>query len=189
MPCTAIGIIKGQKGDKGDKGDTGDKGDKGDKGDTGATGAAGVDGTTDTPSQVLSKIKNVDGSNSGLDADLLDGYDSSYFAKAEDVAASIAVKQVPVDSLHSLFRLFKSGNTVSLLIEPWEVNRDDTNTYTKTGLTIPVEYRPAYMVYIANVLPNDVRVRVKTDGSIEFFRANGAVKQFCGNATWIVQGE
>lgn len=33
-------------------------------------------------SSILTKLKNVDGSGSGLDADLLDGHDSSYFATA-----------------------------------------------------------------------------------------------------------
>jgi hypothetical protein len=41
-----------------------------------------VDITTYTSSDVLTKIKTVDGSGSGLDADLLDGKDSSYFQVA-----------------------------------------------------------------------------------------------------------
>ena len=81
MPCAPIGIIKGQKGNKGDKGDRGEQGVQG------PAGQNGVNGTTDTPSQVLSKLKNVDGPSSGLDADLLDGYDSSYFATSELVSS------------------------------------------------------------------------------------------------------
>ena len=35
---------------------------------------------TDTPAQILAKLVTVDGTGSGLDADLLDGHDSVYFA-------------------------------------------------------------------------------------------------------------
>jgi hypothetical protein len=41
----------------------------------------GADGSPDTPSQVLSKLTEVDGSGSRLDADLLDGRDSVQFAR------------------------------------------------------------------------------------------------------------
>ena len=183
MPCQAIGIIKGVKGDTGQKGE---KGDRGEQGIQGPAGQNGTNGTTDTPSMVLSKIKNVDGVNSGLDADLLDGHDSSYFAKAEDLPNLIAVEHTQA---HSKFQIYKSGNVVALVVEPWEVNNETTNAYVKTNLTVPPGYAPAFNVYIGNVLPNDIRMRVKTDGSIEFWRTSGAAKQFCGSATWIVPGE
>ena len=85
---------------KGDKGDTGESGAdgksayeialdngfvgsqsewlaslKGEKGDTGAS--AGI-----TANEILSTLINVDGEDSGLDADLLDGHNSDYFATA-----------------------------------------------------------------------------------------------------------
>lgn len=53
---------------------------KGDKGDTGASGA------NITASEVLTKLKTVDGQNSGLDADMLDGHDTTYFATATQLA-------------------------------------------------------------------------------------------------------
>ena len=186
MPCAIIGNIKGVKGDTGEKGDKGDKGDQGEQGIQGPAGRNGIDGTTDTPSQVLSKIKNVDGSDSGLDADLLDGHDSSYFAKADDLPNLIAVEE---PYMHSLFKISKSGNIVVLTVEPWTVNKDDVGGYTGTGLSVPPGYAPAFTVYISNVLPNDVRLRVKTDGSVEFWRTEGAGKQFCGTASWTVPGE
>jgi len=40
--------------------------------------------STYTATDVLNKIKTVDGANSGLDADLLDGYDSSVFIQKTD---------------------------------------------------------------------------------------------------------
>ena len=47
------------------------------------------DSSTDTHqySPLITEIKNVDGSGSGLDADLLDGYDSSYFATDADLSS------------------------------------------------------------------------------------------------------
>ncbi len=53
---------------------------KGDKGDTGASGA------NITAAEVLTKLKTVDGQNSGLDADMLDGHDTTYFATATQLA-------------------------------------------------------------------------------------------------------
>jgi uncharacterized protein YdeI (BOF family) len=42
------------------------------------TGGGG--GTADTPAEILAKLVGVDGAGSNLDADLLDGFDSAYFA-------------------------------------------------------------------------------------------------------------
>ncbi|WP_025727700.1 tail fiber protein [Heyndrickxia ginsengihumi] len=44
--------------------------------------------TSYTASDVLAKLKTVDGSGSGLDADLLDGHDSNYFLPASAYSAS-----------------------------------------------------------------------------------------------------
>jgi len=52
-------------------------------GPKGATGPAGKDGSSDTPKQVLSKLQDVDGAGSGLDADTVDGQSSESFAKAD----------------------------------------------------------------------------------------------------------
>ena len=62
-------------------GPQGSTGSTGARGATGATGATGPQGSADTNAQVLAKIKAVDGSGSGLDADLLDGLSSSQFTK------------------------------------------------------------------------------------------------------------
>ncbi len=94
---------RGQRGPRGDRGDTGPRGANGANGPAGANGAtgpagptgaigpigpigptgptgpAGTSGSPDTPAQVLAKLLQVDGSGSGLDADLLDGQDSSSF--------------------------------------------------------------------------------------------------------------
>ncbi len=46
--------------------------------------------STDTPEEVLAKLITVDGAGSGLDADLLDGNDSTYFATAAALSANNA---------------------------------------------------------------------------------------------------
>ena len=66
---------------KGDTGSTGPQGPTGSTGATGPQGPAGADGSPDTAAQVLAKLVTVDGSGSGLDADLLDGSHASAFAK------------------------------------------------------------------------------------------------------------
>jgi hypothetical protein len=55
-------------------------------GPQGAPGEPGEDGSPDTPAQVLSKVRTVDGAGSGLDADLLDGQQGSAFVADGDSA-------------------------------------------------------------------------------------------------------
>ena len=81
-PTGPIGAT-GPKGDTGATGPTGPQGPAGPVGPTGATGPqgpAGADGSPDTATQVRAKLVTVDGSGSGIDADLLDGSHASAFA-------------------------------------------------------------------------------------------------------------
>ena len=80
----------GATGPVGPEGATGPAGPTGARGLTGATGAtgpvgpqgpAGANGSPDTATQVRDKLKTVDGSGSGIDADLLDGSHASSFAR------------------------------------------------------------------------------------------------------------
>jgi Collagen triple helix repeat (20 copies) len=64
----------GPSGATGPTGTAGDTGPTGPTGPPGAPGAAGASGSPDTPAQVLAKIEQVDGTGSGLDADLLDSH-------------------------------------------------------------------------------------------------------------------
>ena len=66
---------------KGATGATGPKGPAGPTGSTGPQGPAGADGSPDTAAQVRAKLVTVDGSGSGIDADLLDGSHASAFAR------------------------------------------------------------------------------------------------------------
>ncbi|UYP67486.1 tail fiber domain-containing protein [Thalassobacter stenotrophicus] len=76
----------GATGPAGPQGATGPAGPTGARGLTGATGAtgpqgpAGANGSPDTAAQVRGKLKTVDGSGSGIDADKLDGLHASAFA-------------------------------------------------------------------------------------------------------------
>lgn len=71
----------GPQGPTGPTGATGPIGPQGPIGPTGPQGPAGADGSPDTAAQVLAKLVTVDGSGSGIDADLLDGSHASAFAK------------------------------------------------------------------------------------------------------------
>ena len=93
-PTGATGA-QGPAGNDGADGATGPQGPAGPTGATGATGATGPqgpagadgsDGSPDTAAEVLAKIVTVDGSGSGLDADLLDGLHASTFMRASSVA-------------------------------------------------------------------------------------------------------
>ena len=75
----------GATGAAGSDGADGSDGSTGPQGSTGSTGATGPAGSPDTAAQVLTKVKTVDGSGSGLDADLLDGQHGSYYAPASHV--------------------------------------------------------------------------------------------------------
>ena len=194
MPCAVIGNIKGVKGDTGQKGDKGDKGDRGDQGIQGPAGQNGKDGTTDTPSQVLSKLKNVDGTGSELDADLLDGKDSSYFAKAEDLKT---VSQVP-QSQHannSHFNIVKRNGIVQLTVDDWDaVSWLNGRSGWQTIFTIPDGYRPigptsanVTNIYCPNVFGAASRVRVNMRTGIVqvMYDGSGDTRNFYGTVTWI----
>lgn len=96
----------GATGPKGDTGATGSVGPVGPVGPVGATGAVGQsgpkgdpgrDGTEISAADVLSKMLTVDGMNSGLDADLLDGHHSTDFAMSSHVHNDYA----PVTHAHN----------------------------------------------------------------------------------------
>lgn len=70
-------LPRGARGEPGARGARGPTGAQGAQGVRGATGAQGPAGSPDTPAQVLTKLSQVDGSGSGLDADRLDGIDST----------------------------------------------------------------------------------------------------------------
>ena len=93
-PLRAQPVRRGPRGPRGLRGPAGPSGPAGPAGATGAIGATGATGpqgiqgpigatgpagSPDTPAQVLAKLVQVDGTGSGLDADKLDGMDSTAF--------------------------------------------------------------------------------------------------------------
>jgi Collagen triple helix repeat (20 copies) len=72
---------RGPRGFRGRRGLRGLTGAAGPQGPQGPQGTQGPAGSPDTPAQVLSKLQEVDGTGSNLDADQIDGLDSSAFPR------------------------------------------------------------------------------------------------------------
>jgi hypothetical protein len=90
-PTGASGA-NGAPGTPGTPGPAGAKGSDGTDGVNGQPGSPGADGSPDTAEQVLAKMTGVDGPGSGLDADLLDGFDGASYGReiaVQDVATQI----------------------------------------------------------------------------------------------------
>jgi hypothetical protein len=68
-------------------------------------------------SDILAMLKTVDGTGSGLDADTLDGHDSSYFATASDLTTAIAnsASANVVTASNTSTTFIDDGNTVTHL--------------------------------------------------------------------------
>lgn len=71
----------GARGPDGSPGPQGPRGERGEDGTDGTNGTDGTDGSPDSPLEVLAKLREVDGSGSLLDADLLDGLSSAAFQR------------------------------------------------------------------------------------------------------------
>ena len=63
-------------------------------GSRGIRGPRGPGGSPDTPAQTLGKVKQVDGSGSGLDSDQLDGHDTPFFQRRGSTTACTAGSKV-----------------------------------------------------------------------------------------------
>jgi hypothetical protein len=109
------------------------QGPKGDKGDPclpsnpACVGPAGQDGSPDTAQQVLDKLMTVDGSGSGLDADALDGIDSSQFIQGAGTVLRHQQSVAPGAST----QLTTPYSTISYAC-PNPVSGAGTVTYTNT---------------------------------------------------------
>ena len=104
----------GPVGAKGNVGPQGAQGPKGDKGDSGANGSP------DTSQEVLTKLEQVDGSGSGLDADTVDGTDATVLPRIVGQAApGFNVTSVPADTCapQSSFGIADLQVTDFLLVE------------------------------------------------------------------------
>lgn len=80
-------------------------------GDGSTAGGNEVGGGSQTPAELLADIKTVDGSGSGLDADLLDGQQGSYYAAAS-----------------SLSSYLPKANNSDYQLQVWDNRNTDTST-------------------------------------------------------------
>ena len=97
----------GAAGAAGSDGADGSDGSTGPQGSTGPTGATGPAGSPDTAAQVLTKVKTVDGSGSGLDADTVDGIHGSSFLRsnaADTATGKLTVRDVQFTAGYHLQR-------------------------------------------------------------------------------------
>jgi len=103
-------------------------------------------GGSDTASQILTKLKTVDGSGSGLDADLLDGHDSSYYLQSSsDTASQILTKLKTVDGTGS-------GLDADLLdgLDSKQFLRSDTAITTQQNFTFNKDVTSHSQIHIIN---------------------------------------
>ena len=80
---------QGPAGPQGAQGALGAQGPAGPQGPQGVQGNVGANGSPDTPAQVLAKVVQVDGAASTLDADLLDGLNSTSFLRRDQPFANV----------------------------------------------------------------------------------------------------
>jgi hypothetical protein len=99
----------GATGATGPTGATGSTGPTGATGTTGATGAAGSNSPPQTGAQLLSTLAPVDGTGSGLDADLLDGQHAAAFQPVNNSLTALAGLSFSADTLP----YYTSGSTAA----------------------------------------------------------------------------
>ena len=120
-------IIKGADGANGTNGIDGTNGVDGAKGDKGDKGDKGESGAVITASEILTKLKTVDGQNSGLDADMLDGHDTTYFATASQLAG-----KADANHTHSQYA---TNDDVEALETEVAGKADSTHTHAQGDIT------------------------------------------------------
>jgi hypothetical protein len=150
----------------------GPAGPLGQAGKDGAPGLAGEDGSPDTPAQVRDKLAAVDGTGSGVDADLLDGLESTTFVKGGGTSERFFASGPEVDvnrllpALGQLFLLCQdgaasmqfvnaSGGTVSL----W---RERASTSQLEYLSVPNLDGPLIFINASQPVADRITAEVAT---------------------------
>ena len=123
-----------QAGPPGQAGLQGERGPQGPPGVEGADGADGASGSPDTPQQVLDKLKQVDGSGSGLDADTVDGVNSAALEEVSSVHVEFNDSQ-PGDNSFQSTELF-SANGVSVTGECAQNLNGGGNTFGRINVDV-----------------------------------------------------
>jgi hypothetical protein len=138
----------------------GPAGERGPAGPQGTRGEVGPAGSPDTPLQVLEKVKQVDGEDSGLDAELLDGLSASEFARSG--GASLHEPLSPYDCEENLTPHWIAGPGY------FGYFRDQSGFVHLEGLAAPCEVPSAFIFN----LPPGYRPK---QGAIEFGFLHGTV--------------
>jgi hypothetical protein len=139
LSAKAARLLHGARGAKGAPGPRGGQGPQGAPGQQGATGPAG---SPDTAAQVLTKVEQLDGAASGLDADVLDGHDSSEFQQA--CTAGAVAGYVYVKGSATFSATYTSGSSVPRMFNcsggstAAQVKRTGAGTYLVDFPGLPV---------------------------------------------------
>lgn len=153
-----------------------------------------------TTANLLTLIKTVDGSGSGLDADLLDGYDASAFAAAvhthtqlaDSGWATLTVENTTKWDATSVVRYRKVGSLVYLRgIAKEKAGVLDADTGNWTFATLPSGYRPAQehrQVVADPTTSTDGTVKIGTDGSIRVSTPSSSQAQqyYCDGVVFFI---
>jgi len=151
-----------------------------------------------TPTEVLTKIKTVDGAGSGLDADLLDGQDSTFYRNAGNLnAGTIPLAQVPTvltgkdaDKLDgqegSYYQnaTYINAGTLSKDRLPAEALRTDVSK----DVSAHVEWQDTYQARFGN----DADLRLQHTGTttyIDNYTGDMYIRQLSHGSNIIVQAE
>jgi hypothetical protein len=149
-------------------------------------------------SEILTLIKTVDGSGSGLDADTLDGQQGSYYRQAwEDIDTGTRTNynldfKAPTGG-YSGFRFSKSTSGDGAADAGFFLIRgtSDSDVYTAEGITLVADAGWLTLaqrttgsrgVRIMSGTTSTERLKVNTDGTIQF--VNGAGFTYNGNTIW-----
>lgn len=148
-----------------------------------------------TAADVLAKLLTVDGTGSGLDADLLDGQSAAYYATAAEIADSGWVELTAYESGWSATnnagetpaRVRKVGNLVMCKggVESNAVHSAGTG---KSVLTLPEGYRPNDRRIFAsyNTLAAPISLRLDSDGTL--YITNNSASTISANTVYALDG-
>ncbi len=112
--------------------------------------------------------------------------------KINDLDDSLTPTKVETETFHhSKWKLYKSGNVVSLHIVAWQANSSIRNQYFNTNLVLPENCRPpqGVTIYIDDVVVGSQHIIIGDDCKIHAFIKDEGSGIFHGQASWITMEE
>lgn len=120
-----------------------------------------------TASDVLTKLKTLDGSGSGVDADLLDGHDSSYFATKSDLNRPAWLSPSFVNGWKNFGQGFNNAGYYKQNGRVYLKGMISSGIVEQAAFTLPSGYRPAATELIGVISADNVgRVDIHPDGTV-----------------------